>query len=422
MSDTGRRRGLLSLVRLEMPGHADVEHNAWYGLVDGMFYSGMVGLTFPFLAVCAIALGADNLMVGMVTSLPAVVALISQLPGAAIAEGDRSLLRVTLRFAMAHRIGYLVLAVIPLLPLPSVTRAWLFIAMLAVMNAPSTICGVSWTAMMGQIYPVRMLGTIFGHRSMWCQLATVVATMAGGVIIDRVAFPVNWSVVFGLSFILVMASWYYLAKMRVPEREVLPGRRLPSLADISRERRFVNYTAGSLLYHIGINMPLPVLAIFYVRHLGLGGTWIGVFATVTGIATAFFSRWWGRTADRVSNRRALLLALAGLSPLTLLYLLARSPWLVLPIAALTGVFVAGFNLLIFNTLLETAPATRRSGYVAVFNSLMMATGMAPMLGVAIYERFGLAAALGGATALRLAGWLWLRLRMGEEAAPQSTPA
>jgi MFS family permease len=418
---TGRRRGLLSLVRLEIPGNPDTEHNAWVGLVDGMYYSAMVGLTFPFLAVCAIALGANNFMVGMVTSLPAIVALVSQLPGAAIAEGDRSLLRVTLRFAMAHRLGYIVLAIVPLLPLPGVTRAWLFIATLAVINAPSTICGVAWTAMMGQIYPVRLLGTVFGHRSMWCQFATVAATITGGYIIDHVRFPYNWSVIFGLSFVLVMASWYYLTKMRVPEREVHPGRRLPSIAEVRSERRFVTYTIGSLIYHIGVNMPLPVLAIYYVRHLGLSGTWIGIFATVTGLTTALLSRWWGRSADRTSNRAALLRALAGLSPVTLLYLVARGPWTVVPIAALTGVFVAGFNLLIFNTLLETAPATRRSGYVAVFNSLMMATGMAPMLGVAVYERWGLAEALAGAAMLRVAGWAWLRMRMADGEA-QGLPA
>jgi MFS family permease len=390
-----------------------MRHNARMSLIDGMYYSGMVGMTLPFLALCTIALGGNDYLVGLVTTLPAIVALVSQLPGAALVEGEPSLLRSTLRYAMMHRVFYAVLAIIPLLALPDAGRAWLLVIVLAIMNVPSTICGVAWTAMMGQIYPTSLLGRVFGDRSMMCQLTTVTATMVAGWLIDALPFPYNWTVLFALCFGFVMASWYYLTLMRVPARQLPAGRRLPSLADLGAQRRFINYTAGAFVFHLGFNLTVPVFALLFVRHLGLGGSWIGALATVSGLFVAFTSRYWGRLADRIGTVNALLRALLGLTPLPLLFIGISSPWLVVPLQVLTGVFTAGFGLLIFNSLLETTPAERRSGYVAVFNGLMMSTGAAPMLGVAIYDRLGLTAAFVVAAALRLAGWAWLRARLTE---------
>jgi len=244
-----------------------------------------------------------------------------------------------------------------------------------------------------------------------CQLTTIAATLAAGWLIDAVPFPYNWSALFAICLGLVMMSWYYLAKMRVAPRVLTAGRRLPSIAAVRSERRFIRYTVGAFVYHAGFNLSIPVVNLLFVRRLGLTGGWIGVLATVSGLAMALTSRFWGRLADRLGNRAVLLRTMGGLAPLPLLFIGVHSPAMAIPLQMLAGVFTAGFMLLVFNTLLETTPAHQRSGYVALFNGLMMATGAAPMLGVALYDRLGLAAALAAATALRLVGWLWLRAKL-----------
>ncbi len=390
-------------------------------MVDGMYYSAMIGMTQPFLAVCAIALGATDYMVGLVTTLPALVALVSQLPGAVITERHPSLLHTTLRYAFLHRILFLPLAAVPFLGIPGLGRACLYLAILAAMNLPATICGVAWTAMIGQIYPPILRGRIFGDRSMMCQFTAIVATLCAGWLIAAASEPYNWSVLFLCCLGLTMASLYYLTRMRVPPRKPVAGRRLASPREVLAQRAFVDYTVGAFIYHLGLNTAVPVFTILYVRKLGLPATWIGLFSIVSGLAVALTSRWWGRWSDRVGSSRALFMSLVGLLPLPLCYAMVRGPWVILPLQVVGGVFGAGFGIVIFNRLLETSPEERRSSYVAVFNMLMMATGFAPMLGVALYSRYGFWGAFGTASLLRLVGMGWLAIR-GRSAARRRAAA
>jgi MFS family permease len=387
-----------------------MRQNAAASMVDGMYYSAMIGMTQPFLAVCAIALGASDYMVGLVTTLPALIAMLSQLPGAVLTERHPSLLHTTLRYAFLHRILFLPLAAVPFLPIPGLGRAWMYLAILAAMNAPATICGVSWTAMIGQIYPPALRGRIFGDRSMMCQFTAIIATLCAGWLIDAAPEPHNWSLLFLCCLVLTMASLYYLTRMRVPPRERVVGRKLASTREVLAQRVFVDYCIGAFIYHLGLNTAVPVFTILYVRKLGLPASWIGLFSIVAGLAVALTSRWWGRFADRVGTARAFLISLFGLLPLPLFYPLVRGPWAILPLQVVGGVFGAGFGILVFNRLLETSPDERRSSYIAVFNMMMMATGFAPMLGVALYSRYGFWGAFGAACVLRVAGAGWLIVR------------
>jgi len=133
----------------------------------------------------------------------------------------------------------------------------------------------------------------------------------------------------------------------------------------------------------------------------------GLLSVAAGVTIVLTSRRWGRLADVAGSRRALLLSMAGLMALPLGFAAARNAWFLLPLQVLGGVSVAGFNIAVFNLLLERSPEDKRPTYIAVFNSLMMSTGFAPLAGVALYARWGLWGALGAASALRLCGWLWI---------------
>lgn len=85
---------------------------------------------------------------------------------------------------------------------------------------------------------------------------------------------------------------------------------------------------------------------------------------------------------------------------------------------MAGIFGSGFSLIIFNQLLECAPSRKRPTFAALFNSLMMATAFAPLLGVALYERWGFWGAFWAAAILRAARWLW---RFMSPAAAVETP-
>ncbi len=396
-----------------------VRGNARASLIDGMWYSVMVGLTNPFFGVLAIKLGANDYLVGLLASLPALVAMLSQLPGAAYTNRFARYLEPVIRSAWAYRVFYLVFAVIPFINVRGVSRAWLFVILLAVSNLPGTVCGVAWTALMGKLFPSSIRGTLFGERNMASSLVTLVATAVAGVWLDVVRFPYNYSSLYVISFGCLMASLYYLAKLR--EEPSAPDLRVPptpapravaeppaprgrGLQTLRSHPRFLAFTTASFVFHLGLNLPAAVFTILFVRLLHLPQSWIGAFSTLSGVTAVLTYKAWGRVADRRGNLWVLVASTAGFAALILLYAASGSPYWISALMLAGGAAGAGFTLALFNGLLDATPHDGRATYVAIFNTLMGATGfLTPILGVFLLDRIGLAAVFTIAAAVRVVG-------------------
>ncbi|MEW6724941.1 MAG: MFS transporter [Bacillota bacterium] len=391
--------------------------NGRNSLIDGMWYCVMVGLTQPFVGVYAIKLGASDYLVGLLSSLPALVALFSQVPGAIICDRYASRLLVTRRYALLHRLFYLVIAFLPLLAPPG-WRAVAFVFMVAAMNFPGTVAGVAWTALMGDLFPAHVRGRVFGERNTLTGFVTLICTLAGGVLLDRSErwFPWNYSAAYLVSFGALLLSYYYLGKLQEDPRRLgqtpdRPGvlRALRSFSQVIQNRPFVRFTLPIFVFHLGLNLPAAIYSILFVRILSLPAVWIGAFSVIFGLTGVLTYSWWGRLADRIGNRTVLNITLWLWPIFPILYAFVGGPWPIALLMAVGGVVGSGFNLTVFNSLLEVAPEDGRPNYVAVFNLANGLTGFAmPMLGVVIYRTWGLLAVMALATGVRLLGALFSR--------------
>lgn len=409
------RRGLAIGDYIADPG---MRRNARNSLIDGSFYSVMLGLTMPFMGVYAIRLGGNDYAVGLLTSMPALVAMLSQVPAAVIVNMYPSRLTVTLRYAMAHRLFYLPMAFIVFLPAELPWRAMLLVAVFSVANFPATVCGVGWTTLMGEMFPPQLRGRVFGERNMLLALVGLLATAAAGPLLDHVPFPANYFLLFSTSFACLMVSWTYLSRLQ--EGEPTPGRSLASrwhpremallVIETLKTREFATFTAAAFVFHLGLQLPAALFTLLFVNTLQLSTSWVGGFSVISGIFSVLTFRRWGRVADSRGNRYALVLSTLAFVPLPVLYGFVRSPWPIIPLMAAAGVAGAGFGLVLFNALLEHSPTGKREDYVAVFNTLMGLTGfLMPVAGVALYHRFGFLVVFALSSLVRVVGaWMFLR--------------
>lgn len=393
-------------------------HNAKTSLIDGAFFSVMVGLTAPFMGVYAIHLGASDYVVALLGSIPAMVAMISQVPSAVIVNRYASRLQVTLKYAMAHRLFYLVMAILALLPQDLPGRAVLLVIVFSIANFPGTVAGVAWTTLMGELFPAQLRGRVFGERNMLLGLVSLLATAVAGPFLDRVAFPVNYLLLFLASFACVMASWAYLTRLR--EGAPAPGRCQDSrwhpramallVRETLRGQEFAALTLAAFVFHLGLQLPAALFTLLFVNTLRLSTSWIGAFSVIAGVFSVLTFKWWGRLADARGSRYALALSMLVLVPLPIFYGLVRSPWPIVILMAIGGVAGAGFGLAIFNALLDCSPSGKREDYVAVFNTLMGLTGfLMPVVGVALYHRWGFLNVFIVAALVRVVGtWMLFR--------------
>lgn len=384
---------------------SNIMNNIW----DGFWYSVMVGLTQSFMGVYALALGASDTMLGWLTSLPALISLLSHIPAAVITERQPKRLRVSVPFGLVFRSSYLLYGLIPFLPIRPVLKAWTFIVLLSVMNFPGTVSGSAWTAMMGDVFPSTIRGRVFGDRNMILGIATMTCTALAGPFLDRLPYPLNYTILFATSFVALMLSTWYQTKMIEAPKEITAESRKPGGGDGVRralaDPGFRFFVLAMFIVHVGFNISASMWTILHVRVLGLSKTFIGSLSVVGQLTAVLTSRWWGRFADRHGNRLALFVSIAVFAPQPWLHNFVRSGAPLIPLSILGGFANAGFGMVLFNALLDTSPdESIRPSYVAVFHTSMGVTGFAaPLIGVALYQSASMGLVFTLATVLRLVG-------------------
>jgi MFS family permease len=386
-------------------------------IIDGAWYCVMTGLTASFMGVYALALGATDNMLGWLAALPALVALLSQIPAAIITERAPRRMAVLVPSAYVFRTGYLLFAFIPFLPVSPAIRAWVFIGLFALMHFPGTVSGVSWTAMMGDIFPGHLRGRVFGDRNMLLGLVTMLATMLAGPLLDSLPYPYNFTSLFLISFLALMLSMVYLVRIVEPgaaRGETQGVQKLGSVRQALADKPFLSFVAAMFVVHVGFNISAAMWTLLYVRVLFLSKTFIALITVVTQLTSVLTFRWWGRLADRIGPRTALFLSILLFVPQPFLHSFVRSGWSLIPLSVMSGLAGAGFTLVLFNVLLGVSPSeASRPSYIAVFNGLMGLTGfLAPLIGISIYQSFDMTTVFNLATSLRLLGLILFAWQSG----------
>ncbi len=414
--DYGRRLFL----RWMLPGQASVQSNplnlyrdiAWYGVLSGV--------TLTFNSVFALRLGASNLMVGLLTSLPALINVLFQIPAARLIERERDRLRLLVVSGLLMRLPVFLVALVPLL------RAWqaeAFVYITALGTIPAAVSNVAFTAMLADVVAPRDRARVVSVRNALLSAVTMVTVLASGRALDILPFPINYQLIFTLAFLTSLVSLYYLARVVIPHAEppaagvaahpatVAPGSgQRPSTREWARimlaQREYVMFSLGAFLFHWGLYLPQPLYSIYRVRVLGLSEGWIGALAMFEAAITIGAYYLWGKIAARRGSRLVLLAGVLGLCFYPLGMGLSRSVEPLLLVVFIAGIFAPAWTLGLFNGLLEVVPAERRATYVAVFNTLMNVPAfVAPLLGTTIAGPLGTRNALFVGAAVRLVGFL-----------------
>jgi len=393
---------------------------AWFGVLSGVVQS--------FLSVFVIRLGGSDTHVGLLTALPALVAVFFSIPGSRMVERESKPLSVLLISGTLNRAGYLAIA---LLPFFLVTRAADGVVVLvALLSIPVAVANVAFTTMFGQAVRPEHRAHVVSIRSVWIGITSTLAALLGGKFLDLVQFPINYQILFAFAFAASMVSIYYLSRIRLPEaaragaaaRPAEMPRGLRALIDTLRSSDgYTRFALTSFFFQWGMFFTTPLYSIYWVRNLNASDGWVGVINMVGSATTILFYPLWGRLTARRGNRIAMILTTAGMAAYPFSLALAPSVEWAVVVSFWGGVVSSGQALSFFNGLLEVCPELNRSSYIAAYNTLVNVAAFAsPILSTSLTETFGIQAMLFLGAGLRLfASFLiWQRgvLAVGRRAA------
>ncbi|MBM3290181.1 MAG: MFS transporter, partial [Candidatus Hydrogenedentes bacterium] len=279
-------------------------------LYDAAFVTVMAVLTTgAFLVGFALALGASNVVVGVIAAAGP-LAQILQLPSILLIERYRKRKLLTLYAAAVSRVTWLFIAAVPW----TVPRDyWIpsFVVLLLVHFATGNLAGCAWNSWVRDLVPTPVFGTFFAKRLALATFIGAVLSVAGAVAVDmgnhRYGSAMGaYAGIFVVAAVSSAVSLVFVARMPEP---AMPMQHGASIRDILRQplqdMKFRAVLIFLAWWNFAVNFAAPFFAVYMLRKLDLSMVWVIGLSVLSQLVNVVFFRVWGRLADRYSNKSVL---------------------------------------------------------------------------------------------------------------------
>jgi MFS family permease len=368
----------------------------WQGVTASAMFS---VVNSGFLAAYALALGANNLQIGILAAIPFIMQPF-QIPAVALVERLRLRKLIAVLTWFPAQAMWLVIGLIPLfVDAPSGPAVALLLGAMALRGSLTAFVTASWNSWLRDLVPQDVLGRFFSRRLAVSTIASVVFGLAAAFFIDYWRGQASSeNVVFGYTFVLVFGAVFlgltspvFMALAPEPRMQPPPQSQaslLKTLAAPFRDRNFSHLIRFLFLWGLASNLAVPFFIVYMLNELRLPLSVVIGLSVLSQMVTVLFLRVWGPMADRYGNKVVLSLAAS-------LYLMVILGWtfttmpgrhiLTFPLLVMLHIFggmaSAGLNLGAETIGLKLAPKEQATSYL-VGASLAASLGSAigPLLG------------------------------------------
>ncbi len=373
----------------------------WFGILSGS--------AMNFLNIYAARLGASGFQIGMLGAASAIVNLAVTMPAGQLLA-RRPVGRTVFWNSILYRIGYLLW-----IPLPWIFshtgQIWALICLTFLMGIPLTVLSVGFNTLFAGAVPVEWRPFVAGMRNAVFSITYMVSSLGSGWLLNHLAFPVGYQVVFGIGGLAALLSSVHLFFIRIvpaltgsPQPNQSPGKDPP---EPRRSWRLALRTdiwktpyAAVLLVMLGLHLTqylaIPVFPLFNVNALHLTDQQIGF-----GTALFYFTCLLGSTqlnsiVRKLGHHKVTAFGFMGLSlyPLTLGFSHHVAGYYIAScIGGASWSLVGGAYA---NYILENIPEHDRPAHLAWYNivlniSILLGSLIGPL--IASFSGLGLALVL-----------------------------
>lgn len=373
---------------------------------------GLTSAAAPFLPVFLARLGASNLQIGLLTAMPGVTGLLLAVFIGRFLQGRRNIVPWFSASRLLVVSSYAATGLAPFI-VPEEYLVMTVLAIWALATIPQTALAVCFSVVMNAVAGPDHRFDLMSRRWSILGLTNAVTVALAGQVLELFNFPINYQVVFtGLS-IGGLLSYYYSSRIVLPDSPPppsLPGRTISQRVTeyfrlVLAHTDFVHFSVRRFVFQFGMLLATPLLPIYYVREVQASDAWIGYFSTAqTATLLIGYFLWPGQSRER-GSRFVILCSTLGLSLYPALVAATQSEMILLVLAALSGVFQAGLDLVFFDELMKTVPIEYSATFVSLAQSMTyLATVFAPLVGTFLSDQIGLAGALIASSLIRLVGF------------------
>lgn len=367
----------------------------WDGLASEVVTSFTGG---AFLVAMALLLGANNVQIGLLASLPLITNL-AQLLSIVLVRKFNNRRALSVCCLVLSRIPLIVIGItIWTVTDPSIDILIFFLFFHFLFGS---ISGPSWNAWMKDMVPEKILGEYFSRRSRYTQTLNVVLSMLLALTLDFIKSRHQEWELFTYATLFVLAGAVGLVGVSLLSRAPEPQAYLSNAKLFTLFKRplanqnFRHMLVFNSAWVFALNIATPFFTVFMLQGLGMSLSYIILLTIVSQLFSILTLRTWGIFTDRYSNKSIISIA----APIYILCIVAwsfvgiYSRWyanmvLLTVIHVFTGIATAGINLSLTNIGLKLAPKEDAVVYLSVKNIVTSAfSALGPLIGGVLADFF-----------------------------------
>ena len=358
-----------------------------------------------FMAAYALALGANNLQVGILAALPS-IAQVARLLAILAVERFRRRKAIGIPALCAGHLMWIPIGLVPILiDTPGTTAVMSVICLLAIREMFPPFWASAWTGWMRDLVPRKILGSYHSRRLAIVTGAVAVVGIGGSLLVRWWERASPDDAILAYSVLLIGGALTFGAAsplLAIRAREPLMPAALESghsalalLAEPLRDRNFFRLARFLFVWSLTLNLAIPFFAVYMLVEIGLSLPAVIALTALGQAANVMFVRVWGPMADRVGSKTVLSLSAS-------LYLLVILGWvftahpeqhfLTMPLLGalhiFAGVASAGVTLTMSTLSLKVAPTGGGTPFLGVAGiATSIGGGIGPIIGGLMAQYF-----------------------------------
>lgn len=332
-----------------------------------------------FLIGFALALGADNVQIGLMSTIP-MLTIVVQLLSASIVERGVSRRRLTIGAALMNVLGWGLIVFLPAISrgMSKDLRIGVLIGVITVNTVFAYVAGNARSSWIGDLIPARQRGMFFGRLIMYAGIIGAVLAILEGKFLDHLKTigteGFSWLFLFGMVFGLINVLLF------------LPQADVPLMHHESRRgfRSMIRETVGNralmavMVYAVIWSLTTiaaPFYATYILRDLKMSFLSFGILGGVSTVTMLLSSPFWGRIVDRYGCRPVLIVCTTYLAPTPLVWFWLTKPMLVyatvIPLNLIGGFAIAGISVALNTLVYKVTPSAGRAVQLAVYSVIVI---------------------------------------------------
>ncbi len=381
-------------------------------ILEGIVYTMVVNLYNPFIQLFAKRMGAQNIHIALLNAAPPLVAIFILIPFGILIERINRKKRTVLLLLLLNSLFYLAIAFVP--SIPHQAKVMAYVVLIGLMNWPGALYLTTWQSFFADHFKGSYANRVYSLRSKYGTFFGMLTVLVTGLVLTEIPKSDGerlflYQIFYGVCFVFTLLQLFLFSRVRIgdvrdpgePQTDAGNGSRRTvrfgraDIAEMIANKPFLVFCVCGFLFHLTWQMGWPLYFIYNADYARLNEFQFSLISVASCLAQFLSYSVWNRLIEKKGSRLVLVLGVSGLAVNPLCFVVQWSFPVILLINVFVGIFVAGFTLTLFCSLLETLPEGKKTVYISVFNTLTNITGFAaPLIGVWMYSYTGIYLGLG----------------------------